>query len=134
MNLIGGIEVKERYCPKCEKIYPLTAEHWHRNKNMKDGFAGHCKKCVNKSSRTEDISYDIKTEKELTFQGIPKVSMQLGHKYKFIIPAHGNDKKVEKIEGQVIQIENRHITFKHTLGFAETFLKWDLAQYKIKEV
>ena len=120
--------MKERYCPKCEKVYPLTAEYWHRNKNMKDGFAGHCKKCSNKSSRTKDISYNTKTEKELTFQGMPKVDMVLGHKYKFIIPANGNAKQTNQFEGQVIQINDRHITFKHTLGFAETFLKWDLSQ------
>ena len=123
------------FCPKCEENIELNAELWHRNKSSKTGYAAVCKACINKENQGKKVPKGLITpEKDLTFQGIPKVEMKLGHKYKFVIPTHGNDKKVERFEGQVIQIENGHITFKHKLGFAETFLKWDLSTFNIKEV
>lgn len=35
----------EKRCSCCHKIYPATAEYFHRNKNKKDGFQNQCKKC-----------------------------------------------------------------------------------------
>lgn len=125
----------ERICPKCEKSLKLTTEFWHRNKSSKTGYAALCKVCINEGNQGKRVPVGlIIPEKDLSFQGIPQLELELGHKYKFTTIAHGNDKKTHKFEGQIIQISDRHITFRHRLGFAETFLKWDLAQYKVLEV
>jgi len=33
-------------CTKCGEAYPLTSEHWHRDKNKSDGFHSYCKMCA----------------------------------------------------------------------------------------
>lgn len=38
--------MESKVCSKCGESFPLTPEYWHRNKNQKDGFNLHCKKCV----------------------------------------------------------------------------------------
>ena len=125
----------ERICPKCGESKELSTDNWHRNKGRKNGLSNWCKVCNNEQNEGKRVPAGlIIPEKDLSFQGIPKISLELGHKYKFIIPARGNAKQTNKFEGQVIQINDRHITLKHNLGFAETFLKWDLAQYKVREV
>lgn len=39
--------IKNKKCPKCGVIKPLTAEFWHKNKSSKNGFTGYCKPCIN---------------------------------------------------------------------------------------
>lgn len=61
--------------------------------------------------------------------------MEVGGKYKFTIPREGKGSIERIFIGQVIQICDRHITFRHKKhGFCESFLKVDLAQFEIKEV
>lgn len=36
-----------KYCPKCEDFYEANADNFYRNKSMKDGLEGYCKKCKN---------------------------------------------------------------------------------------
>lgn len=40
-----------RACSKCGNIYPLTSEHWHRDRTAKDGFCYACKECAKARSR-----------------------------------------------------------------------------------
>ena len=35
----------EKRCSACHKIFPTTANYFHRNKNKKDGLQGQCKTC-----------------------------------------------------------------------------------------
>jgi len=124
----------KKICRKCGEDKELNAELWHRNRSSKTGYAAICKVCNNKENQGKRIPAGlIVPEKDLSFQGIPKLEIKMNRKYKFIVPGDGN-RRNEKFEGEVIQIQDRHITFRHKLGFAETFLKWDLSQYQIKEV
>ncbi len=40
-----------KYCPKCENVYPATAEYFHLNSRSKDGFAFRCKACAKQATR-----------------------------------------------------------------------------------
>lgn len=37
---------KNQRCSDCKKLLPLTAEFFHRDKTMKNGFKSRCKECV----------------------------------------------------------------------------------------
>ena len=126
--------MEEKYCPQCRKTIPLTKEFWHKNVASKDGYLSMCKKCRANNIKNQKGFYSIKAEKELTYQKIPQVDMKLGHKYKFIIPTNANNYITTKVQGEVIQINDRHITLRSRLGFAETFLKWDLDKWGFEEV
>lgn len=65
---------------------------------------------------------------------VPKINMEVGHNYKFDVPASSKGKKVTEFQGKVIQITDRFITLRHILGFNESFLKVDLAQFDYQEV
>lgn len=41
----GDIIDGKKHCPKCDKWKPATTEYFGLNKNIKSGFATHCKEC-----------------------------------------------------------------------------------------
>lgn len=52
---------KERECPKCKVMKPLTSEHWHKNKSTKTGFFNCCKEC---KLSIDKANYKRKPKKE----------------------------------------------------------------------
>lgn len=43
--------IPQRTCKKCGKEFPLTNEHWHKNKQSDDGYAIMCKPCKKIAAR-----------------------------------------------------------------------------------
>lgn len=71
-------------CTKCNKILPLNAEHYHRDKTTSTGFTSQCKHCRNKQRREarrkkklllnemlnftfniDDVKYEVKAIKKI---------------------------------------------------------------------
>lgn len=54
-KLLGAIDLSEiipqRQCSACKEYFPLTTEHWHKDKTAKTGFAYACKECAKVRSR-----------------------------------------------------------------------------------
>lgn len=40
-----------KHCPKCNRVYPATAEYFHLNSRSTDGFAFRCKECAKQATR-----------------------------------------------------------------------------------
>lgn len=43
--------IVHRTCKKCQQSYPVTSEHWHKDKTSKDGFSYSCKECAKSRAR-----------------------------------------------------------------------------------
>ena len=128
------MKIESKICTSCGQAYPATTMYWHKNKSKKDGFANRCKKCI---SSGNVISHKATKEKELTFQRYPDLELGIGKTYKLTIDTsvQGNGKKMAHFIGTVIQVCDRHITFREKkYGYTESFLIWDLAKHNPVEI
>ena len=41
-----------KICPRCERQFPLTLEHFQRDKNASNGFVPYCKECASIRRKT----------------------------------------------------------------------------------
>ena len=61
--------IPSRACKKCGQAFPLTVEHWHRDKSRTDGFNSRCKGCCNSGS--ENVSFQNANRQENDFYPTP---------------------------------------------------------------
>ncbi len=54
----------EKRCSACRKIFPATADYFHRNKNKKDGLQNQCKMCKS----IVDAAYRLTPGRKITLK------------------------------------------------------------------
>lgn len=47
----------EKLCPRCEELWPLDSEFFHRNRSSHDGFSHYCKACFMEKYRHNNSCY-----------------------------------------------------------------------------
>lgn len=68
-DLNGNIPLKRcRQCPEGQQWHPATAEHFHRQKDKKDGLASRCKDCHNRKQREKYRQPDEKEKRHTRYE------------------------------------------------------------------
>lgn len=44
-------------CSKCQEVFPMTSEYFHRDKGKRDGFCWYCKKCNNEITKAAQKNF-----------------------------------------------------------------------------
>ena len=124
--------MKTKVCPGCLRELPLTNEYYNKKSRNPIGFQSRCKQCQSIANKKLNDKKKMIPVEKIKSKGITKTFIE-GKNYQIDIPL--NSKSVRVFLGQVVQVTSKFVTFRHLkYGFCESFLRWDLENYKTKEL
>ncbi|MGJ0848292.1 hypothetical protein ACR77J_16495 [Tissierella praeacuta] len=147
-------------CRECGIELPYTNEYFTAHKSYKSGLSTRCKTCESdyqrerysrrvgtkyitkeekikaEEKKCKEISKRLMNEKIEAGLDLSKIKLANGKKYKISIKKNWKKKYEPFFEGVMMQDCKTHVTFKHKLGYTESFLKADFltGDYKVEEV